>query len=506
MVQPKTRKVQPLGGRPLRIGPDKNRASQKQQPRPRQPLTTPPHTTPDNMVSRANRHSLKHPAPQKGITPKGRGKFYGKAPLRPKFTRPVVKTASRTVGHTAQMRMRQQTVKQAQKAGKAFVATFKRMVQAVTKAAAALAGSVIGLVGGGVLLIIMVVVIIIAAIANSPFGLFFAGESGSNGTATVSVAEAVTQVSMAYNAHLDSLQAGDYDGIDIAGSAPDWPDVLAVFAARYAAADDGVDVATLDTDRVGKLTATFWDMIDISSTVETIDHPDSDPDDDTDDSWTERILHITIIPQTAGDMETVYNFTPYQKDAMAELLADRAALSSLAESLTITNAKAQAVLSALPDDFSPERRAVIETALTLYGKVNYFWGGKSYVIGWDSRWGQLMKVTADGNSTTGTYRPYGLDCSGYVDWVFYNATAGSYIIGHGGGAHAQHTYCTTVSWDEARPGDLAFYPGDEHIGIVCGRDESGDPLIIHCASSANNVVITGISGFTSVGRPVYYGD
>ena len=65
-------------------------------------------------------------------------------------------------------------------------------------------------------------------------------------------------------------------------------------------------------------------------------------------------------------------------------------------------------------------------------------------LGWDSRWGQLRKVTAEGSSSTGTYRPYGLDCSGFVDWVFYNATDGAYVIGHGG-AHMQHSYCTEIS-------------------------------------------------------------
>ena len=38
------------------------------------------------------------------------------------------------------------------------------------------------------------------------------------------------------------------------------------------------------------------------------------------------------------------------------------------------------------------------------------------------------------------------------------------------------------------------------------RDESGNLLIIHCASGYNNVVITGIEGFTSIGRPVYFSD
>lgn len=102
-------------------------------------------------------------------------------------------------------------------------------------------------------------------------------------------------------------------------------------------------------------------------------------------------------------------------------------------------------------DLDPERRAVVETACRLVGKVNYFWGGKSLVIGWDSRWGELRQVTAAGSSTTGTYRPYGLDCSGFVDWVFYNVTDGEYVIGHGGGAHMQHTYCTPISWNEAQP-------------------------------------------------------
>lgn len=103
-------------------------------------------------------------------------------------------------------------------------------------------------------------------------------------------------------------------------------------------------------------------------------------------------------------------------------------------------------------------------------------------------------------------RPYGVACSGFVDWVFYNATNGGYIIGHGGGAMSQHNYCTSISWDDALPGDLVFYPDDSHVGIVGGRDANGDLLIIHCASGYNNVVITGISGFTSLARPNYFLD
>lgn len=140
------------------------------------------------------------------------------------------------------------------------------------------------------------------------------------------------------------------------------------------------------------------------------------------------------------------------------------------------------------------------------GKGQLPQGGKSLVLGWDSRWGTPRIVAAAGSSTTGTMRPYGLDCSGFVDWVFYNVLNGAYVLGHGDGASMQHAYCADVPWTEAKPGDLAFYPDDSHVGIICGYDEAGNVQIIHCAYSANNVVVTGKSGFTAVGRPYYYSE
>ena len=305
---------------------------------------------------------------------------------------------------------------------------------------------------------------------------------------------------------LEELQAGDYDQIIIDGAPPDWREIVAVFAVKTAGTNDGVDVVTLDADRVARLKEVFWEMTSLSSAVETIDHPDSDPDDGEDDSWTETILTISITGKTVDEMREHYAFTDEQNDMLDDLLENLDLLGGAIGNLAVTEADAKELLASLPADLSAERREIIETACQLVGKVNYFWGGKSLVLGWDSRWGTTMQVTAPGSSTTGTYRPYGMDCSGYVDWVFYNATGGEYIIGHGGGASAQHSYCTAISWDEAMPGDLVFYPEDSHVGIVGGRDESGNLLIIHCASGYNNVVITGIEGFTSIGRPVYFSD
>lgn len=297
-----------------------------------------------------------------------------------------------------------------------------------------------------------------------------------------------------------------YDDVTIAGEMADWVDVLAIFAVKTAGSNDvdATDVVTMDADRVNRLKAVFSDMNIITSTVETIHHADSDPDDGTDDSWTEKILHITISGKTAVEMVTEYGFTAQQMTVVNELLAQRDMLEELIGNLTAISADAADILRNLPADLAPERREVIKTACSLVGKVNYFWGGKSLAMGWDSRWGTVQKVTADGSSSTGTCRPYGLDCSGFVDWVFYNATEGNYIIGHGGGAASQHTYCTAISWADALPGDLVFYPDDTHVGIVAGWDENGNILIVHCASGYNNVVITGKEGFTSVARPQYY--
>ena len=562
-----------------------------------------------------------------------------------------MRAAADLTRHTAQaVRATAQTAAvTAKAAARSAVAAAKAVIAAAQALLSALAA------GGGVVLALVVVVCLVGILIVSPFGIFFA--DGGNAPDAVSPSAAVAQLNRELADRLEELQSGGvYDGVEVHGQPPGWPEVLAVFAARTAGAADGVDVAVLDPERVDRLRTVFWDMTKITTQVETIEHtgtredggwtesilhititprtPDdmrvfyqftddqnealdellenrdllaalagdltiSDPDakallaalpeelsperravvetacslvgkvnyfwggkslvfgwDErwgtiqkvtaagssttgtyrpygmdcsgfvdwvfynvtggeyiighgggaTMRGWTESILHITITPRTPDDMRVFYQFTDDQNEALDELLENRDLLAALAGDLTISDPDAKALLAALPEELSPERRAVVETACSLVGKVNYFWGGKSLVFGWDERWGTIQKVTAAGSSTTGTYRPYGMDCSGFVDWVFYNVTGGEYIIGHGGGATMQHNYCTEISWDEALPGDLVFYPGDEHVGIVGGRDENGELLIVHCAFSQDNVVITEKSGFVSIARPNYYSE
>jgi len=374
----------------------------------------------------------------------------------------------------------------------------KKAATATAKAGKALVSALSALVGGGTLAAALCVIFLIAAVIASPFGLLFSNEPSPG---AVPLNAAVTQINVELTDKLALLQAGDYDSIDIQGSGPDWREVAAVFAVKTATGADGVDVAALTPDRIDRLKIVYWDMCAITTSVETIDHPATG----STAAWTESILHIIITAKTADDMRTEYLFTQEQNNTLTELLAELGTLDSLLGDLVVSQEDAAELLRRLPEDLSLERRAVIETACKLVGKVNYFWGGKSLVLGWDSRWGTIQKVWAASSPSTGTYQPYGMDCSGFVDWVFYNMSGGSYIIGHGGGARMQHSYCTPISWSEAQPGDLVFYSEDTHIGIVGGWDESGNIQIIHCASGQNNVVITGKAGFTTIGRPDYYG-
>ena len=408
----------------------------------------------------------------------------------------ATKRARKTATQDAQRKMLQKSNK---RAARAAVAAAKKLAEAAAKAVKELISALASLGGGTALFIVFSIVIVAGAFLASPLGILFADEQESDDT--VPLATAIAEIQGEYHAELERLQNGDFASVQIVGQAPDWREIVAVFASKTAGTEDGVDVFTLDEERVELLRQVFWDMCEITTATQDVDVPDSDPDDEVDDSHTGIALTITITAKTAEQMRLIYAFTKYQNDALDILLENLGSLNIPMGSLTISQEDAIALLENLPDDLDPARKAVVETAVQLVGRVSYFWGGKSLTLGWDDRWGVPTEVTAAGSGSTGTVRPFGLDCSGFVDWTFYNATNGSYYPGHGGGAATQHSYCTNISWNDAQPGDLVFYPADVHVGIVGGRDADGNLLIVHCSGGANGVVITGSAGFTSAARP-----
>ena len=410
------------------------------------------------------------------------------------------KTATKRARKTAtQDAQRKMLKKSNNRAARAAAAAAKKLVEAAVKAVKELVSALASLGGGTALFVVFSIVIVAGAFLASPLGILFADEQESEDT--VPLATAIAEIQGEYHVELERLQNGDFVSVQIVGQAPDWREIVAVFASKTAGTEDGVDVFTLDEERVELLRQVFWDMCEITTATQTVDVPDSDPDDDVDDSHTETALTITITAKTAEQMRLEYDFSKYQNDALDILLENLGSLNIPMGSLTISQEGAIELLENLPDDLDPERKAVVETAVQLVGRVSYFWGGKSLTLGWDDRWGVPTEVTAAGSGSTGTVRPFGLDCSGFVDWTFYNATNGNYYPGRGGGAATQHSYCRNISWSDAQPGDLVFYPDDSHVGIVGSKDADGNLLIVHCSGGANGVVITGSAGFTSVAKP-----
>ena len=469
---------------------------------PSAPTQTSPTEQPPTIREKPKPNTAPRERPQHSISIRTRDTEQISAPkAAPKASasKTATKRARKTATQDAQRKMLKKSNNRAARAARAAAAAAKKLAEAAAKAVKELISALASLGGGTALFIVFSIVIVAGAFLASPLGILFADEQQADDT--VPLATAIAEIQGEYHVELERLQNGDFASVQIVGQAPDWREVVAVFASKTAGAEDGVDVFTLDEERVELLRQVFWDMCEITTATQDVDVPDSDPDDDVDDSHTGIALTITITAKTAEQMRLIYAFTKYQNDALDILLENLGSLNIPMGSLTISQEDAIALLENLPDDLDPARKAVVETAVQLVGRVSYFWGGKSLTLGWDDRWGTSMEVTAAGSGSTGTVRPFGLDCSGFVDWTFYNATNGSYYPGRGGGAATQHSYCTNISWSDAQPGDLVFYPDDSHVGIVGGKDADGNLLIVHCSGGANGVVITGSAGFTSVARP-----
>ena len=403
------------------------------------------------------------------------------------------------------------TARAAHRAGRVAERTTRELAGAISRALKAsleglkaLAAMIAG--GGGVAFVVVLVICLVALLLATPFGLFLSPAHSDSGS---TIQTAITSLNGEFSLVIEQIQEDNphdilnMDNDGVAAMIENWNDVLAIYAVLITTDDTAPgDAATMTPEKLSILRGVFWDMNRISYDAETVEDVDSGDEETT--------LTITVTTKSKDEIAAEYGFTEEQLELLRELTQSEyeglfAALAGSDASLILSPAQMQEIMKQMGGSVGATRQQVVMTAYQLKGKCNYFWGGKSLVLGWDSRWGTPKIVSAAGSSTTGTMRPYGLDCSGFVDWVFYNVTNGEYVIGHGGGASAQHSWCDPITWAEAMPGDLAFYPGDSHVGIVCGYDEAGNVQIIHCAYSANNVVVTGKSGFTTVGRPKFYG-
>ena len=152
----------------------------------------------------------------------------------------------------------------------------------------------------------------------------------------------------------------------------------------------------------------------------------------------------------------------------------------------ITDAELNAILAKM--NCSSTRKEIMRVAISLVGKVPYFWGGKS-PPGWNNEWNTPKLVTSTGSSETGTIRPYGLDCSGFTTWV-YNTAIGFNI---GEGTTNQWNNTEEITETQLLPGDFGFKDtpydsGINHVLLYVGKDDSGNNLWVNCAGGTGVII------------------
>lgn len=409
------------------------------------------------------------------------------------------KKATAAARKKAAKKAAQETAKRTAQTAKATARVIKyvavKVAQVVAAAAKAVASAIAALGGWAVLLILLIIVIIVAAIAASPFGIFISEEVNEVGA--IPLSQIIAEYNVELTQQVEDIELSvDHTDVEVVDNQTDRNIVLAVFAAKTAGAEDNTaaDVVIFDDVKAENLKAYFRAANTVNYTVTESTNADNE---------IVKKLTVTISGKTKDELMDLYGLTAKQREAVETLLEHGDVLTSSSHSLAITNADVQSIINGLPSSLPQKRKDVVKNAGSLVGKVNYFWGGKSSAIGWDSAWGTMRRVTAAGSPSSGTLRAYGLDCSGFVTWAFNNSGMG-YAVGHG--TYGQRDASIQVTASTVQAGDLCFLPSYSHVGIVVGKDTSGNILVIHCSSGANNVVVSTASsvGFTVFRRPNCY--
>ena len=125
------------------------------------------------------------------------------------------------------------------------------------------------------------------------------------------------------------------------------------------------------------------------------------------------------------------------------------------------------------------RQKIVDFAKSMVGKIPYyFYEGKSDGYGAlghalsknfdDNHFGELTTITDHSGRDK-----YGLDCSGFVDFVFWNAIDNN--LGNGN-TDTLKGVSTKIEYNELKPGDLGFLNDgssgtEQHVGIYIGDDK-----------------------------------
>lgn len=264
----------------------------------------------------------------------------------------------------------------------------------------------------------------------------------------------------------------------------------------YSASKEQKD--TSKDDMISKLDAVKAKMFPVTYEVkETTKQVQTD--DGTNEDKTVKYVECTINPFDSSVINQAFEIDPNAKYSQFDITYGEA-IDHMAKALKMTlYGQLTAGQAAELDDAellafvdaqtcSDARKLLLMTGLSLCGKVPYFWGGKSSA-GWNDEWNTPKLVTAAGSSSSGTIRPYGLDCSGFTSWIYETALG----VDIGAGTAGQYPNSTPVSVSDLQVGDLGFLAGSggggwNHVLMFAGY-ENGQRMWVHSSSSGGGVAL-----------------
>ena len=236
-----------------------------------------------------------------------------------KSNQPIINVSKQSAKDTAKAinkssQIAKETAKQS--AIKAMIESTKALVNAI-------------IAGGWVSVVIIILICLVAALCSSFYGIFFSSETSQSGMNITSV---IRQINNEFDDKIDEIKSsGSFDGVEVIGSRSNWKDILSIYAVKTTTDENNpMEIATVDENKKSILSSIFWDMNNISKSVETrtetITKESTDEQGNTVETTKQvekKYLVITLSGKTAENMSVSYLFNDTQKKYLAELMSDK---------------------------------------------------------------------------------------------------------------------------------------------------------------------------------------
>ncbi len=179
--------------------------------------------------------------------------------------------------------------------------------------------------------------------------------------------------------------------------------------------------------------------------------------------------------ESVSEQAAVSEEMPLLNEASYDVLAD--------SGKTLSDAQIADYLGMLDPGTDEERKSLISFALSSVGRIPYYWGGKANGPGYqENRFGAQAEPDRLGRTKKG------LDCSGWISWVYYSVT-GSRTPGETTQTLVQSG--EEISKEELLPGDVVIRTGEKaHALMFLGWAQDDRMVYIHeTGGNINNVEV-----------------